>query len=165
MHKSDTRFGIGMLQTHDGRICGLPFAYAADLSSPAAQEIFLANDVIGIDEIQFFVRSSSEVEQFIKNLVEWVYKGKTIICTGLDNDYRQVPFAVIGPLISQADEVKKLKAVCVHCLNHEAIFSARSQSDPRIYANAVGGKEKYVAVCRACFEKHHRAALSAPPSP
>jgi thymidine kinase len=101
--------------------------------------------LIGIDEGQFY-----------PDLVEFalwaVNKGKDVVISGLDSDFRQQGFKPIVDLIPKADHVMKLHAICIQC-GDEAAFSRKidtlSSDDTQI---DVGGAEKYVATCRTCFE-------------
>lgn len=104
-------------------------------------------DVIGIDEIQFFP------EGVIPIILEMVEAGKRVIVVGLDMNFRTEPFGILPTLMSLADEVTKLRAICVVCGN-DANFTQRllngspaNYDDPTIL---VGGDECYEARCRQC---------------
>lgn len=136
--------------SHEGRE---RFAFVVSDSSTGFEKILeLANtevDVIGIDEIQFF---SSPVIDIILTLIE---NGKRVIIAGLDIDFRGEPFGIIPILLAIADEVLKLKAICVKC-GQEGYHTQRlingkpaSYNDPIIL---VGASEMYEARCRNCFE-------------
>jgi thymidine kinase len=51
-----------------------------------------------------------------------------------------------------ADEVKKRKAVCSVCGEYNAVLSHRIKENGESEID-IGGFEKYVAVCRDCYEK------------
>lgn len=56
-------------------------------------------DIIGFDEVQFFKKP-------IMNLVgELAYRGKHVIVSGLNMDYRGKEFGYMGGLLVQADEI------------------------------------------------------------
>lgn len=106
-------------------------------------------DVIGIDEIQFFPSTAIPI------ILKMVEEGKRVIVAGLDLDFRREPFSVVPILMALADEVMKLRAICMVCGN-DANFTQRlisgkpaSYNDPTIL---VGGEECYEARCRQC---HH----------
>ena len=83
--------------------------------------IQLADDsveVVGIDEIQFFPEETVGVIQHLVDL------GKRIIVAGLDLDFRRIPFGIVPQLMAHADEVTKLRAICVQCGN-ESNYSQR----------------------------------------
>lgn len=104
--------------------------------------------VIGIDEAQFFPDLKKEVTTWVNKL------GKRVIVAGLDGDFRMQRFGQLLSLVPISDSIVKLNAYCMKCLEQgeqrDAPFSARisSDSDSQI---EVGGKDKYVAVCRKCF--------------
>lgn len=105
-------------------------------------------DVVGIDEIQFFPPMTTTV------ISDLVAQGKRVIVAGLDLDYRGEPFGIVPHLMALADEVTKLRAICVLC-GDEANFSQRlvngapaKYDDPLIL---VGGEECYEPRCRSCF--------------
>jgi thymidine kinase len=105
-------------------------------------------DVVGIDEIQFFP------VQIIDVICKLIECGKRVVVAGLDLDFRGEPFGVVPVLLSIADEVVKLKAICVVC-GKEAHHTQRivngnpaKYSDPIIL---VGAQECYEARCRDCF--------------
>jgi thymidine kinase len=62
--------------------------------------------VIGIEEVQFLDESIVPiVKKMVKNNIY-------VICTGLDLDFRGEPFGIMPQLLSIADAVHKLTAVC-----------------------------------------------------
>ena len=105
-------------------------------------------DVIGIDEIQFF---SQETIRVIQQLVA---AGKRIIVSGLDLDFRGEPFGIVPTLMALADDVVKLRAICM-CCGADAFQTQRLvDGKPARYDDetiCVGAKELYEARCRTCF--------------
>lgn len=104
--------------------------------------------VIGIDEVQFFPK---EIINIICKLIDM---GKRVIVSGLDLDFRGEPFGIMPILMAVADNVMKLKAICVRC-GKDAYHSQRlingepaKYNDPTIM---VGASEFYEARCRNCF--------------
>lgn len=106
-------------------------------------------DVVAIDEVQFF---DEEILLVVDYLAK---KGLRVMAAGLDTDFRAEPFGVMPRLITQAEFVTKLTAVCVKCgapatrtqrivNGHPARFT-----DPIIM---VGAAESYEARCRHCHE-------------
>jgi len=111
-------------------------------------------DVIGIDEIQFFPHEAIGVIQ------DWIDRGKRVIVAGLDLDFRGEPFGIVPVLMALADDVSKLRAICMEC-GDEAIHTQRlingkpaSYDDPQIL---VGGEDCYEARCRRCYSIDKRA--------
>lgn len=105
-------------------------------------------DIIGIDEIQFFP------EHIITVLGALIEDGKDVFVAGLDLDFRGEPFGIVPALMALADEVIKLKAVCVIC-GHDAQHTQRLvNGNPALYDDpliVVGASELYEARCRNCF--------------
>jgi len=150
-HLNDQRFGEECaIRTHDGFTHKIvPVVYAGDLNG--ARDSFENHDVIGIDEIQFFAMYNTEHAAYVVDAIEeWVTRGKTIICAGLDTDWERAPFCLISQLIGRAHSVTKLLAICADC-GADALFTARTKTAEDDYRNPVGGKEKYIAVCRECY--------------
>lgn len=114
----------------------------------AAQKILaLAGDanVIGIDEAQFFDQDLVRVADMLARA------GKRVIIAGLDQDYLGRPFEPVPSLMSIAEHVTKLHAVCMVCgapANHSQRISA---GEDRVMIGAV---EAYEPRCRQCFEPH-----------
>lgn len=98
-------------------------------------------DVIGIDE-----------GQFIEGLVDFcdyhANNGRHVIVSGLDSDFNRNPFDQIIQLISKAEHVEKLHAVCIICKG-QASFSRRIVEGTAV--EDIGGCDKYIATCRECF--------------
>lgn len=101
-------------------------------------------DVIGIDEGQFF-------PQLALKVVEWADAGKIVIVAALDATFNRLPFGCVHELISQAESVEKLTAVCMDCGNN-ASFTARTIDSKELVV--VGGEEAYKSLCRHCFLQH-----------
>lgn len=101
--------------------------------------------ILAIDETQFFTDSwiCTEVKY-----AAW-FLGMDILISGLDLDYRRNGFNQMPELISIADEVKKLTAVCL-CCGQPARFTQKiSGSDSQQVE--VGDKETYEARCASCY--------------
>lgn len=102
-------------------------------------------DVIGIDEAQFF---DLELVAVCDKLAR---TGKRVIVTGLDQDYMGRPFEPVPQLMSIAEHVTKLHAICVVCgaaANHSQRISVNEE---RVM---LGADESYEPRCRQCFEPH-----------
>lgn len=144
-HKLDDRTTIESLHSHNG---GNIKAVALD--NPKEIPLFIDDTVnlVGIDEVQFY---SQDIILEILNLLE---QGIDVIVAGLDLDFRGVPFGCMPTLLSIADKVTKLKAICVRC-GDEAHFTQRLINDkPAKYSDPivlVGAQECYQARCRTCF--------------
>ena len=74
--------------------------------------------------------------------------GVRVICGGLDQDFRGLPFGPMPALMSIAEYVTKLHAVCTRC----GAAACRSQrlvgTEGQLF---VGGAADYEPRCRRCF--------------
>lgn len=99
-------------------------------------------DVVGIDEAQFFDEEIVDAAEILAN------GGVRVICAGLDQDYRAKPFGPMAALMSVAEYVTKLHAVCSRC----GAAACRSQRligmEGQLF---VGGAADYEPRCRRCF--------------
>ena len=75
--------------------------------------------------------------------------GKTVIVAALDGTYQKRPFGRVLELVPLAESVTKLSAVCMVCKQDAAAFSQRISREREV--EVIGGPEKYVALCRACY--------------
>ena len=100
--------------------------------------------VVAIDEAQFFDAGIIDVCN------ELAKKGTRVILAGLDMDYKGVPFGPMPNLLSIAEYVTKVHAICVTCGNL-AQYSHRTASETGQVL--VGAVEKYQPLCRACYNK------------
>jgi thymidine kinase len=101
-------------------------------------------DVIGIDEAQFFDNAIVDV------CTELADNGIRIIVAGLDMDFMGKPFGPMPALISVAEFVTKVHAICTRCGNL-ANYSFRKSDDPQVVL--VGEKDIYEPLCRSCYNK------------
>lgn len=107
-------------------------------------------DVIGIDEGQFFSDLFSSVQYLVEDCE------KVVIITGLDSDCKRREFGEIIKLIPLCDKVKKLTAFCTNCKENKniirpAIFTKKIIDDREEIIIDIGGKDKYIPVCRDCY--------------
>jgi thymidine kinase len=112
----------------------------------AAAILLLAGDVdvIGVDEAQFFDNSIVEVCNKLAD------RGIRVIATGLDMDFMGNPFGPIPALLSIAEYVTKLHAICMRCGNL-AQYSFRKSDEDQVVV--LGEKDKYEPLCRTCYNK------------
>jgi len=106
-------------------------------------------DVIGIDEAQFF----PDLKEFILRSVE--EEGKKVIVSGLNGDFMRRPFGQILDIIPFCDNITKLFPFCSLCNDEKILttahFTKRVSSETSTIV--IGGKNKYIPVCRKCFLK------------
>ncbi|MGC8820214.1 MAG: thymidine kinase [Fervidobacterium sp.] len=108
-------------------------------------------DAIFIDEVHFFDTSLVDaVKEIIKT-------GVDVYCAGLDMNYLWEPFTTTALLMAIADEVIKKKAVCEVCGEYKGTLSYKKMTSGGIFD--IGGKEKYIAVCKDCYEDLIRRAI------
>ena len=113
-------------------------------------------DVIAIDEGQFFTDVTILLIQIANYCLEWADMGKVVIVAALDATFeRKVnfgftqPFGHICELVPMAESISKLSAVCLDC-KEEAHFTYKHSSNKDLI-NDIGGIDKYIPVCRQCF--------------
>ena len=98
------------------------------------------SEVIAIDEAQFF----TNLKEFCEKTLEL---GKIIILVGLDGDYLQRKFGEILECVPLADEVTKLSAICMCCMDGTpGPFTKRIINNNQL--ELIGGNDMYQAVCR-----------------
>lgn len=107
-------------------------------------EIWNDEMVVAIDEAQFFDEGIVDVCNALAN------RGVRVILAGLDMDYLGIAFGPMPKLLSIAEYVTKVHAICVSCGNL-AQFSHRTASETGQVL--VGAVEKYKPLCRACYNK------------
>lgn len=108
-----------------------------------------STQVVAIDEVQFF---DEEIVEICNVLAD---KGMRVMVAGLDMDFRGVPFSVMPQLLTLAEFVTKLTAVCTKCgapaTRTQRLVNGAPASflDPIVM---VGASESYEARCRHCHE-------------
>ena len=115
-------------------------------------------DVIGIDEVQFFE------PVIVSRALELADGGARVVVAGLDQDFRRLPFGPIPDLLSYAEFVDKLQAVCHRCGGPATTTQRLVDGQPAPYSGEtvlVGAAEQYEARCRDCHEPGVGAALAA----
>jgi len=151
----DARHPGAKVQSHDGRSWDAHSVQRADeiLLLPGVEE----KRVVAIDEAQFLDQDLAEVVQFLAD------RGKRVIVSGLDMDFRGYPFGPLPNIMCIAEYVDKLQAICSVC-GQPAFRTQRlvegkpaAEHDPLI---KLGAGESYEARCRGCHEVRHVNNLS-----
>jgi len=138
----DDRFATDEVVSRDERrLKAIPVGTSAEMLS----RIEIGVQVVGIDEIQFFDAGVVDV------CMQLADAGIRVIAAGLDQDFRRQPFGPMPALLSVAEEVSKMHAVCVRCRG-AAHYSQRVSGGN---AQVEVGDSSYEARCRACFESYH----------
>lgn len=114
------------------------------------KEYLKENDVatIAIDEAHFF--DKNEIIAFVKEVVQ---KGKKVVLSGLDLDFRGEPFGAMGDLLAYADSVIKLTAICTKCEKDRYCLTQRTiNGQPAHYNDPIimVGENEYEPRCRNC---------------
>ena len=140
----DDRFDPDMVVTHMGvKHLAVPVSGVADLRSRIAED----TDLVMIEEAQFFDPS------IVALSVELADKGREVVLTGLDQDFRRQPFGPMPALLAVADEVVKLRAICVKCGQPASHTQRLVDGKPAKWNDElvlIGAQEKYEARCRRC---------------
>ncbi len=136
----DNRYSGTMIVSHDDKsIMSTPVENAASI-------LLLADnvDVVGIDEAQFFDNSVVEVCNKLAD------SGLRVVVAGLDMDFLGNPFGPMPALLSIAEYITKVHAICMRC-GSLAQFSHRKSEESQVVV--LGEKDKYEPLCRECYIK------------
>lgn len=121
---------------------------AVNIKSPEEITDYIDGDekAVFIDEIQFF-------DESLKNIVNKLLKMDiNVYCSGLDLSFKNNTFKTTTEIMGYADRVIKKKAVCHECGEYNATISYKKPDEENSEID-VGGFEKYIAVCRDCYEE------------
>lgn len=115
----------------------------------ASEILLLAGncEVVGLDEVQFF---DSSIVEVCNSLAD---NGKRVIAAGLDMDFKGQPFGCMPQLMSIAEYVTKVHAICVVCGDVASHSYRISPSQERVL---LGETDVYEARCRRCFNLGER---------
>ena len=144
----DDRFSVEEVVSRDERrLKAIPVATSAELLS----RVEIGVQVIGIDEVQFFDIGIVDV------CMQLADAGLRVIAAGLDQDFLRRPFGPMPALLSVAEEVVKMHAVCVRCSGsaHYSQRIAGGESQVEV------GDTSYEARCRSCYERYKPAGEGA----
>ena len=105
-------------------------------------------EVVAIDEVQFFDKDIVEVCEYLAD------KGIRVMVAGLDKDFRGESFGVMPELLTRAEFVTKLTAVCAKCApatRTQRLVNGKPAGfeDPIVM---VGADESYEPRCRHCHQ-------------
>jgi thymidine kinase len=107
-------------------------------------------DIVAIEEGQFF---DDGLPDAVERLADG---GRQVLVTGLDRDFRGIPFGPMPRLMALADQVTKLTAICVVCgeqatRTQRLIDGRAAPADSPLIVIGGMGDERYEARCR----QHH----------
>ena len=136
----DVRYAIDDIVSHDAsRIRCTPVE-----SSGSIQLMASGVTVVGIDEAQFFDDGLIDVVE------QLALSGSRVIVAGLDMDFTGRPFGPMPALLSRAEYITKLHAICMQCGDIAAYSFRKSGSNEKVL---LGEKDLYEPRCRDCFYK------------
>ena len=104
---------------------------------------------IAVDEVQFL---DKEIIYLAQKLA---LKGIRVILGGLDTDFRGEPFPITASLMTIAEDVLKLTAICVVCWAPATKTQRIINGKPAHYSDPiikVGASEAYEPRCRHCHQ-------------
>lgn len=141
----DNRYSESMIVTHMGvEHDAIPIKDVNHLDSLIQHD----TDVVAIEEAQFLDLSLTEL------CVDLADAGKHVIVAGLDQDFRRQPFGPMPYLLCAADEVIKLRAICMKSgqpasHTYRIIDGKPAHKDDPIVL--IGATEVYEARSRNCY--------------
>lgn len=138
----DNRYSEEAVVSHNGTsVIAIPVSCASDIR----KHITTHTDVVAIDEVQFF---DEHVVHVVQQLAD---EGYRVIVAGLDQDFRGEPFGPVPTLMSIAESVTKLQAVCTVCGSPASRTQRLINGRPASYYDPViliGASESYEPRCR-----------------
>jgi thymidine kinase len=141
----DMRYAPAKVTSHTGADFD---AVSVDKASEILKKVDPDVTVVGIDEAQFLDATLVDVVQQLAD------KGARVLVAGLDMDFRGEPFGAMPILMSRAERVDKLHAICMTCGDEASRTQRLVNGQPARYDEPVvivGAAELYEARCRA----HH----------
>ena len=142
----DVRYAVEKVTSHAGsNFDAIPVEKAADIREKLDKD----TTVIAIDETQFF---DAEIVQVAQELAA---RGLRVLVAGLDMDFRGEPFGPMPILMSMAERVDKLHAICMICGEEASRTQRLVNGQPAKYDDPVvivGAAELYEARCRLHHE-------------
>lgn len=149
--KIDNRYDEGSVVSHSQKkIKSIVISSANEILEHLPEKLPYA---IAIDEVQFFGEDLIPVIESLAN------SGVRIICAGLDQDFRGEPFGIIPMILSRAEYVTKLQAICQVCGQPATRTQRIINGEPADYDDPiilVSAAEKYEARCRHCHQVPRR---------
>jgi thymidine kinase len=142
----DVRYAVEKVTSHAGAdFDAIPVEKASEIIGKLDAD----TTVVGIDEAQFMDPDIVRVAQ------ELAQTGKRVLVAGLDMDFRGEPFGPMPVLMSKAERVDKLHAICMVCGEEASRTQRLVNGRPARYDDPVvivGAAEMYEARCRIHHE-------------
>lgn len=150
-HALDSRYSESEIASHGGqRLQATPVESAYALLERA---ILDGAKIVACDEVQFFMERDGDSYLIVSILNELVRRNCQVIVSGLDKDFRGMPFGPMGDILALADERVSLTSTCVQC-GAPAVLPQRlingkaaKWEDPIVMP---GATEAYEPRCRRC---------------
>lgn len=146
----DNRYSDTEIVSHAGtKVPCLVVSSAREILTKVTDDI----EVVAIDEVQFFDNDIVDVCEYLAD------KGIRVMAAGLDKDFRGEAFGVLPELLTRAEFVTKLTAVCAKCgapaTRTQRLVDGKPASfnDPIVLVGAV---ENYEPRCRHCHEVENK---------
>ena len=137
--KLDTRYDEQNVVSHDSNyLLSRPISRSAQILEHSEDV-----NVVGIDEAQFF---DLDLPTHCETLAR---RGIRVVVAGLDMDFKGEPFGPMPRLLSVAEYITKVHAICQHCgslASHS--YRLTNVSDTVM----LGEKDTYEARCRSCYD-------------
>jgi thymidine kinase len=143
----DSRYtGLYSVSSHDGtELEATPVDSAAEILRLVRPD----SEIVAIDEAQFLDADIVTVATLLAG------RGVRVILAGTDTDFRGEPFGAMGTLMTAAEVVDKLQAICVVCGDPACRNQRLIDGKPARYDSPtimIGGRESYEARCRHCHK-------------
>lgn len=141
---ADKRYGNDFkISTHGGlKQSATPINVLSDLGDD-----WMAYDVIGIDEGQFF----ADIVEFSEKAAN---AGKVVIISSLQGTFLRGAFPSILSLIPKCEKIKKLTAICKLCKQNASFTFRTASKDCEVM---IGGENMYMPLCRECHARESKA--------
>lgn len=142
----DIRYAVEKVTSHAGSdFAAIPVEKAEDIRN----KLDPVATVVAIDEAQFFDTS------IIAVVDELAAKKLRVIVAGLDTDFRGEPFGPMPQLMARAEQVDKVRAICMVCGEPACRTQRLVNGKPAHFDDPVvivGAAELYEARCRLHHE-------------
>lgn len=142
----DDRYNLEKVTSHAGSaFAATPIINAMEILKSVEAD----TTVVGIDEAQFFDQKIVEVVELLAE------RGIRVLVAGLDMNFKGEPFGSMPILMSKAEHVDKLQAICMVCGEPASRTQRLVNGKPARYGDPViivGASEMYEARCRLHHE-------------
>lgn len=149
----DDRYSIDDVVSHSGMSVK---SILIDHSKDILKHIDGTIEAVAIDEVQFLDMDVVQVADYLAD------KGIRVILAGLDRDFRGEPFGCMPHLLTKAEFVSKLTAICCICGAQATRTQRLVNNKPASYDDPivlVGASESYEPRCRHCHQVPNKPVL------